>query len=263
MEALRLWKYIPYTALSFTERTKAQSGAQEWTLDGNAHWVQKGLDRRAENTINMGDWLSAARALEEKMREIHGDERAIALASHHRVVERIAQTHTWEVARAYDIQQREIWVNTPEHDISTLDPNSLTAVALKISLMQRDRIAPNNAYTHPTRDFSSFPNKRSNPSNDFAYSPRKTAKRVADRCFRCGATGHIPSSCSATTTVTGQPTATVISSAKSKNGLARADGRQFCFNYARFGSCSFGNNCVNLHSCSVCGGTHGAALCVA
>lgn len=81
-------------------------------------------------------------------------------------------------------------------------------------------------------------------------------------CFRCGFAGHFPDNCKAETTSAGHPAAPLATGTKSKNTLVGPNNRFYCFNWAKDSSCSFGNNCNNVHACSLCGDTsHGARGC--
>jgi len=83
-------------------------------------------------------------------------------------------------------------------------------------------------------------------------------------CFRCGAVGHFPGDCSSSSTVAGKQCYAVAKgpNLKTKHSLLAQDGRQFCFNFARFGTCRFGSGCSNFHGCSICqSSSHGAGSC--
>ena len=205
------------------------------------------LDRRNEKSISVVDWHAAARAVEDRTRVHHGDERAEALAAHHRLVMDLARSHSWDTAMDYDIQQRDTIALNPTHDLSMLDLAALTIIA-----------------TRPVLSVSGPPSsspKRSLQSDSLSQAPRK---RQRSHCFRCGGPDHFPSECKAEITSAGKAVAKLAPSAKSKHAMLAANGRQFCFSWARSSTCNFGSACSNFHGCSICGETgHGAGGCKA
>lgn len=178
--------------------------------------------------------------------ERHGEARAGAFASHHKLVLDLGRSHNWEIAMEYDIQQREVVALNPSHDLGSLDLAALTIIATR-------------PISHVFNPPSSSPSKRSSPPESLARSPRK---RFRSHCFRCGGSDHFLADCKAEVTITGKPTAKLAPSAKSKHTMLAPNGKQFCFNWARSSSCSFGSSCANFHGCSICGEpSHGAGGC--
>ncbi|KAH7917589.1 hypothetical protein BV22DRAFT_1200265 [Leucogyrophana mollusca] len=252
-EAFKAYRYVPYTALTHAARSKAYFRGDDssfvLTADG---FVAKGLDRSNELSIASVDWLAAAKTAEEKTKQYWGQERADALHSHHDVVLDIGRMHSWAAAMMYDVQQRELAHANHDHNLTGLDTTALTVAISKLSFQSAPTPIPSSS--------SSSAIKRSAP-NDFPSSPRKKSRIF---CFRCGAWDHMPADCKAETTVTGRPTAALAVNAKSKHALASADGKHFCFNWARSSKCPYGANCVNTHACTICGdGGHGAGNCKA
>ncbi|KAF8949731.1 hypothetical protein BDZ97DRAFT_1306848 [Flammula alnicola] len=250
-EAFKAFKYVPYSSLTSSERLKAARGEEEMVISASGGFLLKGLDRRNERSISFIDWVAAARAAENRTRMYQGDRRADALASHHMVVQTLAQSHGWPTALEYDINQREAAALHPAHDLTGLNSTALTLISTRTTSFSAAQ--------------SSSPSKRGAVVLE-DHSPRKHARTEdsapSRHCFRCGATGHFPADCSASTTVAGKPCLTVATGLKSRNTLLTAEGRQFCFGFARSGSCRFGHTCSHSHSCSICYSTsHGAASC--
>lgn len=183
------------------------------------------------------------------MRAYFGEERAEDFAAHHKIVMDLSRSHGWETAVDYDIQQRELVASNPLHDLRSLDISALTLITTR----------PSSSSNSAPQTFPSA-SKRPNPSQqEHSSSPRKKQKPF---CFRCGAAGHFPADCEAETTSAGKPTARVTSTPKSKHALLASNGKQYCFNWSRASSCSYGSACTNLHECSLCGEpNHGAASC--
>jgi hypothetical protein len=212
--------------------------------------MAKGLDRSNELSISTVDWVAAAKAAEERTLHHWGDDRASALVSHHLVVLDIGRTHGWPVAMHYDVQQRELAHANHEHNLAGLDVAALTLANNKMASLV------------PLSTPSVQPAKRAVPS-DFPSSPHKRIHmQPTGHCFRCGAPGHLPADCPADTTTAGKPVAALATNAKSRHALTAHGGKHFCFNWANHSNCSFGTNCRNAHSCSICGdGSHGAGAC--
>ena len=250
-EAFKGYRYVPYTQLTHSARSKAARGEDSSFIITPDGFATKPLDRSNKLSISVTDWMAASKMAEDRTRSYHGDERADALASHHQAVLGISVSHSWLVAMYYDTQQRELAHSNLEHNLTGLDTAALTIAFHRAATTQYQ------PSLHPSA-------KRSAPS-DFQTSPRKKSTYAvagSNNCFRCGFTGHLTSQCTATTTTTGRPVAPLASNGKSRNALAAPDGRHFCFNWANNSTCVFGADCRNVHSCSICGdSSHGAASC--
>jgi len=244
---------VPYASLTHSARAKAARGEEDFIINAHGGLTVKGFDRRDERAIELVDWLGAARVAEERTRAHHGNVRADALASHHQIVTDLARSHGWPVAVEYDIKQRELAAQHPQHDLSFLDRDQLTMIVTAIALAAKEVNQQNiTSITAPAS-----PTKRQRTDSTHA-TPRK---RLSKQCFRCGFAGHMPESCKAETTSAGCPVA-AIDASRGKNCLVGPNNKPFCFNWAKDSSCPFGNNCRNLHTCSLCGGSsHGAASC--
>jgi hypothetical protein len=245
-EAFKAFRYVPYTALTLPARQRAARGEEDFIINAQGGITAKGLDRRSERHINVMDWLTSAKAAEDRTRRHHGDERADALMAHHSIVQSLSTTHGWPIAVEYDIQQRELVAENPAHDFCTLDTASLTIIAT--------RRVPASCTNHLPSSL-----KRSASSEPPLSSPRKKHRSY---CFRCGLPGHLPADCKSDSTTAGKPTAAFARGAKSRHALAAPDGRQFCFSWARSSSCSYSSACTHFHGCSICGDhSHGAGSC--
>ncbi|KAG1760433.1 hypothetical protein EDD22DRAFT_901258 [Suillus occidentalis] len=248
---LRLYRYVPYTAITHAARSKSYLRGEDSTFVFTPEGLTaKGLDRSNELSISAVDWFAAAKAAEERTLHYWGIDRESALVSHHLIVLDIGRTHGWPVAMHYDVQQRELAHANHDHNLAGLDIAALTLASNKITCTVSS--AP---------QFNS-PTKRSAPS-DFATSPRKKSQAFAsNHCFRCGASGHLPADCTADSTTAGKPVVPLATGARSKHALATPNGKHFCFNWASASNCAFGTACKNAHSCSLCGdSSHGAGSC--
>lgn len=256
-EALKQYKYVPYIAITPAARLHAfRSGDETFSFNNQGNLIAKGLDRSKERAIKFHDWLTASRAVEERITALHGAGRGAAFTSHHKVVSELASSHGWEIAHEYDITQRELAAQNPAHDLTGLDMSALTLVATQAAA-RSSLVAQQIVHPSPPS-----PLKRAAPadySSGASQSPRKKARL---HCFRCGHSGHLPGDCSAETTSAGKSVASITASAKSRHALTAANGKHYCFNWARASSCSFGSNCTNFHGCSICNDNgHGAGTC--
>jgi len=256
-EAIKQYKYVPYVAITPAARLHAFRNSDEtFSFNTQGNLVTKGLDRSKERAIRFHEWLAASRAVEERITFYHGVARGAAFISHHKIVSELASSHGWDIAQDYDITQRELAAQNPAHDLTGLDTNALTLVATQAAT-RMSLVAPQAYQPAP-----SSPLKRAAPgdhSSGVLQTPRKKAR---SHCFRCGHSGHLPGDCSAETTSAGKAVATITATARSRHALTAANGKHYCFNWARSASCSFGANCTNFHGCSICGdASHGAGSC--
>lgn len=118
-DAIAAFKYIPYTSLTKSAKTKALHSNEEFIINAHGGLTSKALDRKFERLISFSDWMTASRTMEKRIRVHHGDSRADDFAAHHQIVIEIQGTHGWAIAVDYDIQQRELVHLNPKHDIST------------------------------------------------------------------------------------------------------------------------------------------------
>jgi len=90
----------------------------------------------------LADWLGAAAAAEERTHFHHGIAHTDALIAHHEIVKGLAWLpNRWAVAIEYDIQQREMVLRNPSHDLCILDVNGLALITLSIMLLQNSHSA--------------------------------------------------------------------------------------------------------------------------
>ncbi|KZT25239.1 hypothetical protein NEOLEDRAFT_1134049 [Neolentinus lepideus HHB14362 ss-1] len=259
--AFRDYRYVPYTALSDAARLRAAHGEEEFYLNRSGSWTAKGLDRRDERNITPINWQAASLVAEDRTRRYHGDARADALHNHHVIVMQLAGTHGWEVAVEYDIWQREAAANNVRHDLSGLDTSCLVVISTRSKTTGLTTGAM-PAMAHSSTPGSNSSLKRGANATTMAAPLQKRA-RTDGRCFRCGNSGHFPAQCTNALTITGRPVAALVTDpSRSPNTLAAADGRHYCFNFAVSGNCRFGEQCQNVHACSICGNrSHGAGGC--
>lgn len=256
-EALKQYKYVPYIAITPAAHLHAfRSGDEAFSFNNQGNLIAKGLDRSKERAIKFHEWLTASRAVEERITALHGASRGAAFASHHKVVSELASSHGWEIAHEYDITQRELAAQNPAHNLTGLDMNALTLVATQAAA-RIALVAQQIAHPPPPS-----PLKRAAPSEYSSGVPQTPRKKPRLHCFRCGHSGHLPGDCSAETTSAGKPVAPITATAKSRHALTAANGKHYCFNWARASSCPFGSNCTNFHGCSICNENgHGAGAC--
>lgn len=247
-EALKQYKYTPYTGFSAAARLKAQRSDEEMVLNPSGSWSVKTTPRTDEHCITPIEWRAAARVVEDRMCAHHGEEREKMFRMHHLVVDGLAWSYGWDLAVEYDISQRELAAADWEHNLETLDQTALIRLALQAASIKVNTPAP----ATPSR-------KRSTLSGD---SGTVSAKHIASgHCFRCGGTGHIPADCVASSTSAGRNPTPILQNGRNKNTLVATHGKQYCFTFAR-GACNAGGSCTNYHGCSICGETaHGAASC--
>ena len=139
------------------------------------------------------------------------------------------------------------------HDISMLDLIALTLIATQscggIPLSSVPLMKP-----------GSSPLKHPSTHSDNQVGP--SVKHVHLCCFHCGGLSHLPQDCVAESTSTGHTPTSIATNAKSKHALLVPNGKQYCFNFTQKSSCTFRNNCINFHGCSLCNNaTHGAGAC--
>jgi hypothetical protein len=245
-DTFKNFRYVPYSSLTLAARVKAARGEEDFIFNSQGGLTVKNLDRRNEKLISTVDWHAAACAAEERIRFHHGEARAAAFATHHKLVMDLGRSHNWDIAMEYDVQQREVAALSPSHDLGSLDMAALTIIATR-------------PVSHQIAVSASSPSKRYLPSDSLTQGPKK---RLRTHCFRCGASGHFPADCKADQTTAGKPTATLAHNAKSKHTMLAPNGKQFCFNWARNSHCQFSDACSNFHGCSICREpSHGAGSC--
>ena len=230
--------------MTLAARLKASCREEDIVFNAQGGLTVKSLDRRNEKLISAVDWHAAARAAEEWTRFHHGATRAEGFVAHHKLVMDLGRSHNWDIAIEYDVQQREVAALNPSHDLSSLDMVAFTIIATR-------------PVTHHVTPALS-PLKRSPPSETF-QAPKKHQR---SHCFHCGGADHFPRYCKADQTVAGKPTAALSPNGRSKNAMLAPNSKHFCFSWAHYSSCCFGEACSNFHGCSICGkSNHGASSC--
>ena len=133
-EAFRLFQYMPYTSLSTLAPVKASCSEDKVILNLSSGFSVKLLDQCNKKSISVVEWHAAARVAKERTRFHHGEAQANTLALHHKVVMDLGRTHSWEVTVEYDIQQHELSLLNPTHDLSSLDAMALTVIVTHTSV---------------------------------------------------------------------------------------------------------------------------------
>ena len=199
------------------------------------------------------EWCAAAKTVELKTSEYHGDARADALRMHHRNVIALALDYNWSMALFYDQRTRELMAEDPRHDPR---PKNYNLILMAYARCQR---APDSVPI-PSPPSSHQPNpKRFSPYDNSSRASRISKPNV--KCFRCEAPGHISASCDSKFTSAGLPCAYWNPKVGPRGSLSDSAGLSFCFRWTYRSSCHT-PNCGKIHRCSVCGDSqHGANNC--
>lgn len=251
---------MAYTALTVKERRKAAQGGEDYFFNPatGGFTSRDPTSNTDERSLSLVDWLTSASAMVTLVRKHHGEARASALEEHHKHVTGLARTHGWPIALAYDIHQREAAADEHRHDLSTLDVQALTLTTSGSLLEAANSTNRPSLKRQHTDDYQppTGPNKRSCPTGEGSHNS------TSGRCFRCGHQGHMPTDCTNETTTAGITSPSLSTSSRSRNALVAANGKPYCFAFARFGKCKFASNCHNHHACSICNEfSHGAGRC--
>ena len=244
-EAFRLFRYVPYTSLSTLARVKASRGEDEVILNLSGGISVKLLDQCNEKSISVVEWHAAAHVAKERTQFHHGEAQANTLALHHKVVMDLGRTHSWEVTVEYDIQQHELSLLNPTHDLSSLDAMALTVIVTHTSVQ----------LSHPP---TTSPLKH---QVMFKATSQPVHKCTCAFCFQCGASGHLPANCKADQMVARRSVAPIAATAQSKHAMLAPSGKPFCFAFVHMSACSYGDSSTIFHSCSICGDTQHGAGC--
>ena len=245
-KAFKALCYIPYSVLTTVAKLRAAWGEEDFVVNAQGGLTAKGLDCRGERSLSMVEWYAATKAAAAHISIYHGKTHMVALAAHHKLVMDLGQSHGWETAMEYDVQQRELAALHLTHDLSMLDTAALTIIAT----------CPSPAFP-PQAPLT--PPKHPATSDTWSAAPRKKPKAT---CFHYRGSGHLPGDCQADSTAAGRWAAPIATNSKSRHTLLASNGRQLCFNWARSSSCTFDNNCNNYHGCSICSNnSHSAGGC--
>lgn len=264
---------MPYHQLSTTARMAVTPKENESLL--SLLTANQNLDRTGELDIAVGEWMTAGEAVVKLVRRYHGDARANALEAHHKTVIGLAVRTDWQAAFSYDVAEREMAAAQPEHDLGTPNQTRVNLVTTeffarreqKASLEAMRQWAQNMGLRrpapadHPVRDQPPPKRLRGPQGAAFGGGGARPNGR-GSRCFRCGAAGHLPATCTAATTTAGRAAAALAHDARSPHALTGPDGRTFCFTFALHSNCRDDTACPYFHGCSICGATaHGAGGC--
>lgn len=140
------------------------------------------------------------------------------------------------------------------HIMPSLDLTALSLITTRPLMLA---LAASSAYSPQP----SSPLKCSAPSDTLLPSPKRRPSGCS-HCFQCGHIGHMPGSDCQLNTTTGKPVTAITTGAHSRHALVTSNGKHYCFLFGKNSFCSYGNNCINHHTCSLCNGTnHGAGNC--
>jgi hypothetical protein len=178
-----------------------------------------------------------APAIEHEVHRWHRDDHVDTLHAHHQNVIGISQTHSWQIAVEYDIQQCKLAYMDKAHDYTLIDRSAIALIATRVALSSMKEFQTLAG---------SSPAKQCFVEDSASLLPSPKKQRTPS-CFRCGLPGHLPADCTASTTTAGKPTTPLLPNAKSGHALQAPNGTQFCFSFILRGSCKFGPSCSFAH----------------
>ncbi|KAF9442290.1 hypothetical protein P691DRAFT_498277 [Macrolepiota fuliginosa MF-IS2] len=151
--------------------------------------------------------------------------------------------------------------NNPAHDYSMCDSEALLSISTCIMQKMLAAAMPSSSpMTLSTTSVGS--NKHGLPDDQSLSHRKKPCTSNSMMCFQCGCTGHLPASCTASTTLAQKPCAALVPNTSSANALQGPDGQQFCFLWSKNSQCTQGSSCNFSHSCTLCcQSNHGATEC--
>lgn len=219
----------------------------------------------------MEHWIAAAKTVEAKTLEYHGEDRASALKAHHENVLELSNSFDWKLASAYDRKTRDLTASDTRHDLSIIDYNLVQKTSTHLSMLDSKLIALQSSQ-HSTifQPSPSSSGPLNSPSPSRRFSPfdqsgrRSRSSRPSAKCFRCGIIGHMSATCGSSSTSAGLPCASWARNPGGRTGflIDGSSGQPFCFGWAQNSSCRFADRCKNIHRCSICGDAqHGAVAC--
>ncbi|KXN80965.1 hypothetical protein AN958_06528 [Leucoagaricus sp. SymC.cos] len=255
MSAIQRLDYISYTLITLTSCHRATFVPifESSIIAELSSLLAKPIDRSDNRNISIQDWCSIAVAVECKTQRVHGDGQADALQHHYQNVIGVSQMHSWQIAVDYDIQQRELACIDKRHNYSTLDGNTILLITTKATLQSMEDL----------QVVVVLPSKWCF-IKELAVLSVSSKKQHGANCFWCGLVGHLPANCSTSVTMVGKLPVPLLPNAKSPQSLQAPNGFQFCFTFATWNACRFGNTCSFVHACSLCGGSsYSAGSCQA
>ena len=108
-------------------------GEEDFVINVHGGLTAKGLDCQGERSLSMVEWYAVAKAAEAHISIHHGKTHMAALVAHHKLVMDPGQSHGWETAMEYNVQQHELAALHPTHDLSMLDTAALMIIATRPS----------------------------------------------------------------------------------------------------------------------------------
>ncbi|KAF5388821.1 hypothetical protein D9757_005586 [Collybiopsis confluens] len=253
LHLVRGYDYVPLTYLQMKNRSNSTSTSTSILFDaisGSLVAAEAHASRAGELDIPHMEWRSCLELLASTVAEVHGDDIGSLWNSHVSNCINIGHALSFKIAMAYDADFRRAVASHRSLDISVYDYHRLDLV--------RSKLAHEEGLKSPSAAVISSSNTRTSKPARARPSPYQ---KPSGRCFRCGATGCRPSSCSAERTIAGRPCAKLAGDARYPNKLITTSGKALCFNFTRASSCSR-PECAGAHECSLCGvAEHGAGTC--
>jgi hypothetical protein len=246
--------YVSYSSMVSGSNSMASDATFTFTAEELA--LSK-PNRQADLEITFAQWTGARTAVVSvtKCLRPNAVER---LEIHNANIEHVHRTLGWEIAVRYDRHERETLASDPCMDIAPLNNDTVQMITNQIMMAWLTTI------TQPIASHSGAGQKRPAPSASGGGGKRaRTTIGIgagpSGHCFRCGRSGCRPSTCSATSTVSGHACAPLDTTGKSPDALIGPNGKPFCLSFA-IGRCT-STNCLRHHTCSICTGAHGAGSC--
>jgi hypothetical protein len=258
------------------------------TIAGDGRLLSKAssIDSSKENTIDIIDWIEAARRFVNAIAKyLHargdpgpGGPNAAAIAQlfnkHFSSIQaRVDFVSNFAAYREYDMTIRRKYLHESHlFDPATFQGPTFDAIQrthdLRERLQFKDSITrfkgtstsgfppTSNRNTSPKKSFRNS-NSNSNPRADSGWTkrPPTSGTWAPKKCMYCSSTNHKFSACTAS------PASTFLK--RDELGVWRnSDGQTYCVNHNGPLPCPRASACPHLHSCSLCGsGSHAAQQC--
>ncbi|VDC01640.1 unnamed protein product [Peniophora sp. CBMAI 1063] len=198
------------------------------------------VDPVREAELSYESWSHAATTVEDLFLEVLPT-RYSYIKSHHDYVRSIAAQpqYGWVVARLYDILVRRKAFADETYDLST--PNMILLGDVCNQHYRNIAVgAARAAVAAHAHSATSSPLKRTAGADFDEGGPKRKKANTGSiagsptSCFRCGRAGHLPGTCTATTTIAGKPVANISSRPRaSPHALVGPNGDDYCFAFAK------------------------------
>ncbi|KAF8599398.1 hypothetical protein BDV93DRAFT_590863, partial [Ceratobasidium sp. AG-I] len=270
-------KHVPFTLLTnqYCRSKEAYKDSSEKLMLGPGNSIiatpsTLNTPNRAEDTLDLKEWLQASGRFLTLLEEFFDRHYVDAWEAHiDLIMAHDRRDDIWPTLLRYDIELRRRATRGPlnpgrwqknifEH-IESQDIRDERAG--RLSQWQQTSFTTTRtpmASTSGVGQYSFRDQPKPHSSNTYTTS-QGTGKqgRKVPRCFRCGAQGHVPKYCRATTITNGKP---IIVEGTHKSGWT-IGGAAFCWSANGDTGCSR-PTCANLHLCSLCRSPdHGAFGC--